>query len=72
MATRRSTRNLNHEPSEQEANELLSAICLKLDNINDSLQLIIKNQQNDQNAKKTNTESLLHPYKTSKTTFPYP
>ena len=71
MATRRSTRNLNDEQSEPEANELLSAICLKLDNINDSLQLIIKNQQNDQNSK-TNTESLLHPYKTSKTTFPYP
>ena len=51
MATRRSTRNLNDEQSEPEANELLSAICLKLDNINDSLQLIIKNQQNDQNSK---------------------
>ena len=51
MGTRRSTRNLNDEQSEPEANELLSAICLKLDNINDSLQLIIKNQQNDQNSK---------------------
>ena len=51
MATRRSTRNLNDEQSEPEANELLSAICLKLDNINDSLQLTIKDQQNDQNSK---------------------
>ena len=59
MATRRSTRNLSNEPSEPETNnKLLSAICLKLDTINDSLQLIIKNQQDGHNSNKTQYGSI--------------
>lgn len=56
MATRRSTRNLEDEP--QESTELLSAICLKLDTINESLHLIIKNQQNDQEKKEEKYQAI--------------
>ena len=61
MGKRRTTRNPNECQSEPDTTHaILNAMCLKLDKIDDTLQLMVKNQQTEQRSKETkNTDSLL-------------